>query len=489
MTNFQKKAITSFSWSFFENIGNQGIQFIISVFLARLLIPEDFGLVGALSIFIGIAGVLVDGGFKISIIRSKDCTETDFSTIFYINLIVSLLVSALFFFLAPFLSTYFNKPELCNIAKAFSILPIINGLGLVQSAILFKNLKFKNNAKISFAANIISSLIALYLAYNNYSYWALVWRSIITAFFYTLFLWITSIWRPKLVFSLVVLRKHFKFSSKLLLTGVIDSIFDNIYTFLFGKFYNFRDLGFFSRGKAYAELVSNSVSTAIQKVNIPLILSESKNNESILNSYTKLLQASSLLIIGANVLMITIAETFVLITLGSKWLPSVPYLQILCIVGIIYNILNSNSSLLEILGRSDYILKTTLLSRPIQIIILVMTLQFSMKIIAIGIVFHYLFCLSLSFYFVTKTTNKKLSFFIKPIIKPIEISIITGTVILFLGYLIKNNMSNIGTLVILVVSSLIINIVLMRFYKLKEYQIIKYTISNLNLKRTFIRNK
>lgn len=482
MSDFQKKALISYSWGFFESLSNQAIQFFVGVFLARILVPEDFGIIAVLSIFIGITGVLVDGGFKISIIRNNNTTSLDYSTIFFTNLIVGVIIGAIFYISAPLIAAYFDRPELINISRAFAFLPFINGLGLVQSAILLKNLEFKKNAKISFIAGFLSGLLALLLAYKGYSYWALVWRALSTSLIYTLLVWTTSKWKPQFLYSINILKEHFGFSSKILLTGIIDSFFDNLYSFIFGKFFSLKDLAFFTRGKAYAEIVSNSISTSIQKVNTPLISSEAKNIESILYSYKQLLQSSSLLIIGINTIMIIIAEPFILMLLGAKWSASIPYLQILCLVGIIYNIINSNSALLEVLGRSDYMLKTAIISRPLQIIILLVTLQYSMKIVTFGIIIHYIFVLLISQYFVTKSTKKTLIFFIKPLYKPIIISIITGSFLYFFLIFFRMTLSNFQLIILILFLSIIINVILFRLFKLKEYQILKKALSTLNHK-------
>lgn len=482
MSNFQKKVLTSYFWGFFESFSNQAIQFIVGVFIARLLAPEDFGVIAVLSVFIGVAGVLVDGGFKISIIRNNKSSDRDYSTIFFTNLFVGVIISLLFFFSSTFIADYFERPELINITKAFAFLPIINGLGLVQSAILFKKLDFKKNAKISFISNLLSGLLAIFLAYNEYSYWALIWRAISTSLIYTILLWLTSKWRPQFVYSINVLREHFSFSSKILLTGVIDSFFDNLYSLIFGKLFSLKDLAFFVRGKAYAELVSNSISIAIQKVNTPLISSEAKNIESTLDSYRKLLQSSSLLVIGINTFMIIIAEPFVEILLGNKWSASVPYLQILCFVGIIYNFTNSNSALLEVLGRSDYLLKTAIISRPIQIILLLFTTQYSTIIVALGVIVHYFFVLSISLFYIKRSTNKKISFFLEPLFKPVSISLLTGFFLYSLSILLKIKLNEFQLIFVLFCVSIILNVLLFRIFKLKEYQIIKKIVNNINHK-------
>ncbi len=357
MTNLKSKALKSTFWSFFETFGNQGFQFIVGIILARLLIPEDYGLIGVLAIFIGISGVLIDSGFKTSIIRSHDLTDVDCSTIFFVNLLVSFATASLLFASANIIAIYFKKPELVNVTRVCALIPIINGFGLVQASLLFKNLQFKRNAKISIASNVISGLIAIFLAFKGFSYWALVWKAILAAGIYNSMLWITSNWHPKFNFSLEILKKHFRFSSRLLITNILATVFDNIYSFVFGKFFSLKDLGFFTRGKGFVDLATKTISSATQKVNTSLLAATGKGNDYKINAYSKLLRATALLIFPVTALLIAVSEPMILALIGEKWLSAVPYLRILAIAGMLYPVLNSISALFEVLGRSDIILK------------------------------------------------------------------------------------------------------------------------------------
>jgi len=433
VSEIRSKALNSTFWSFVETFGNQGLQFVVGIILARILLPEDFGIIGVLAIFLGIAGVLVDSGFKISIIRSKHLTDVDCSTIFFINFSVSILVAALLFASAPIIANYFDKPELLNITRAFALIPIINGFGLVQSALLFKNLQFKRNAKISIASNIISGAIAILLAIKGFSYWALAWKAIIGRGIYNLLLWITSSWYPQLIFSLEILKKHFRFSSKLLLTGMIDAFFDNIYSFIFGKFFSFKELGFFTRGKGYVDMVTKTLSITIQRVNTPLMAASRKNQSNIINLYFKLLRMTCLLIFPAAVLLAVLAKPIILLLIGEKWLPAASFLQILVISGMIYPIHNANSSFLEVMGKSKIILKSTLISRPIQLLILAISSNFGALAVTSGIALHSVFMLFLSSYFVAQLMKIGIKKIFYNLFPAIIISVSMGFIVSIFG--------------------------------------------------------
>lgn len=480
MSSLKTKALNSTFWSFFETFGNMGLQFVVGVILARLLLPEDYGIIGVLAIFMGISSVLVDSGFKTSIIRSKDLTDVDCSTIFYVNFTVSILVGLLLFASAPCIASFFNKLELVNVTRVFALIPIINGFGLVQSALLFKNLQFKRNAKISISANIIAGTIAILLAFGDYSYWALVWKAIIFAGIYNLFLWVTSSWHPQLIFSLEILKKHFRFSSKLLLTGILDSFFNNIYSFIFGKFFSFKELGFFTRGKGYVDLVTRTLSIAIQKVNTPLLAAAAKDHNYTINAYTKLLRATSLLIFPATALLVAVAEPMIVFLIGEKWLPAVPFLQILAFAGLIYPIANANSALFEVLGHSNIVLKVAITSRPIQLIILLITINFNAYVVAWGIVIHQFIFLCISYFHIIRITNQSIKTLLICLLPALFISVIMGLIIyptgLFLSYFFIDGL----VFAVQVILGIIISIFLFWILRIKEFNLIK----NIILKKT-----
>jgi len=473
LNNLKSKVLNSTFWSFFETFGNQGVQFVVGIILARLLIPEDYGIIGVLAVFMGISGVLVDSGFKTSIIRSKDLTGIDCSTIFYVNLSVSIIVGLLLFVSAKGLAGFFNKPELVLVTRVFAIIPVINGFGLVQSALLFKDLQFKRNAKASITSNLIAGIVAIFLAFKGFSYWALVWRSIVSAAIYNILLWLSSNWQPQLIFSFEILKKHFNFSSKLLLTGLIDTFFNNIYSFVFGKFFSFKDLGFFTRGKGYVDMVTRTLSFAIQKVNIPILAYAGKDHTYIIDAHTRLLRATVLLIFPATALLMAIAEPMILFLIGPKWQPAVPYLQILALSGMIYPVLNANSGLVSVLGRSDFILRAALISRPVQILILLVTINISPLAVVWGFVLHYFIIFFVSYYFVKQTIHQSILKMLKVLIVPFLLAASMGLPVFITGIILKNYFP-VGIIFgIQTLLGILITISLFRIFKISEYDLIK----------------
>lgn len=473
MNDFKSKALNSTFWSFIETFGNQGFQFVVGIILARLLIPEDYGLIGVLAIFIGITGVFVDSGFKTSIIRSQDLAEIDCSTIFFVNLFVSVIAASLLFASSNFIAVYFKKPELVNVTRVCALIPLINGFGLVQSSLLFKNLQFKRNAKISITSNVISGVVAIFLAFKGFSYWALVWKTILAAGIYNSLLWISSSWKPKFIFSIPILKKHFRFSSRLLITNILATIFDNIYSFVFGKFFSFKDLGYFTRGKGFVDLATKTISGATQKVNTSLLAASGKGDEYKVNAYTRLLRATTLLIFPVTAFLVATAEPMILTLIGEKWLPAIPYLRILAIAGMLYPMLNSISALFEVLGRSDIILKTAFIGGPVQIIILLITIKFGALMVAWGIVFYWIFALFLSLYFVKKASNLKIFESLKILLMPFSISGSMGIIVYLTGLFLNSLFTNVIVFGIQAILGIFITVLLFYLFKIEEFYFVK----------------
>jgi teichuronic acid exporter len=487
MSDFKTRAINSTFWSFAETFGNQGFQFIVGIVLARLLVPEDYGLIGVLAIFLGIAGVLVDSGFKTSIIRSEDLAEVDCSTIFFVNLIISFILGFLLFASANYIAIYFRKPELVNVTRVCAVIPVINGFGLVQSSLLFKNLQFKRNAKISISSNVISGIIAVFLAFKGFSYWALVWKAIIAAGIYNVLLWVNGSWYPKLSFSINILKKHFRFSSRLLITNMVGSVFDNIYSFVFGKFFSMKDLGFFNRGKGFVDLTTKTISIATQKVNTSLLAASGKSDEFKTTSYIKLLRATALLVFPVTALLVAVAEPMIISLIGEKWLPAIPYLRILAISGMLYPVLNSISALFEVLGRSDVILKTALIGGPFQIVILLITKNFGALLVAWGIVFYWIFALFMCLYFVKKVSNLKMLESLKTLVLPFSISILMGFLVYLAGLFLKLFSSYFIIFCIQVLIGIFIIILLFKLFKINEFDFVKnFILQRVNIIRNGI---
>lgn len=476
-----------------ESLGTQIIQFVIGIILARLLSPEDYGLVAIIYIFTSFSTVIIDSGFKTSIIRTPDLTIQESSTIFWYNTIVSLFVSGLLFLSADYVSFIFHKPQLALLLKVFSIVPIINSFGLVQNALMFRNLDFKLNTKIVLVSNTISGIFAIFLAVKGYSYWSLIVKAILQSVLNTSFYWVFNKWKPLFVFDLIAFRKHFRFGNKLLLVGLIDTVFDQVYSFIIGKFYSLKDLGLYKRGEGYVELVSKSISRSIQKVNSPILAVLKSQNSDIIGPHRKIVSNSCFAIYPMLLGLASIASPLILVLIGEKWLPSVVFLQLLALSRLAYPIINSGASVLEVLGRSDLNLKYTLINRSLLVIILIFSTQFGIISLIIGKIIHSFASAILIMYFVEKTTNLKIYTQILDISRIFLSSLLMAIVTYLFVYLVTPYLKPI---IVLMLSLLIGGLCFYLFsmvLKLKELSFalktFKMIISRLNTKKQILLNK
>lgn len=245
--SLKSKTVKGVFWSSIERFSVQGVQFIIQIIIARILLPSDYGLIGMLAIFMAVSQSLIDSGFSNALIRKQNCTNTDYSTVFYFNIVVGIVLYGILYFSAPLIANFYKTPELVLITRVVGITLFINSLTVVQRAILTKKVDFKTQTKASLTAAIISGVIAIIMAYSNYGVWALVIQTIINGFLTAILLWIFSKWAPHKVFSWISFKEMFSFGSKLLISGLLDTIYRNLFTLVIGKQFNKSDLGYYTR--------------------------------------------------------------------------------------------------------------------------------------------------------------------------------------------------------------------------------------------------
>ena len=380
----KNKTLSALFWSFFERIGQQGIQFIISIILARLLLPEEFGLIAMLWIFMAIAQSFVDSGFGAALIQKQDATHIDECSIFYFNILVGFLAAGMLCISAPWIAGFYNQPLMVPLTCVLSLNMIINAFGLVQTTLLTKQIDFKTQLKVSVIAIVISGVIGITMAFNGFGVWSLVAHSLGNNLFRSILLWFFNTWRPSMVFSFNSLRGMFKFGSKLLCAGLIATIFDNIYVVVIGKIFSAADLGFYSRAKRLQELPVMNISTTVSRVTYPVFSSvqddKARLKRGVRNSLTTLAILNFPMMIGLAV----VARPLVLVLLTEKWLPCVPYLQLLCVVGMLYPLHAININVLKAQGRSDLNFRINILKNTLKAVLLAITWRWGIEAILLG---------------------------------------------------------------------------------------------------------
>lgn len=352
----KNKTLRGLFWSFFERAGQQAIQFVIMIILARLLLPEQFGLIGMLAIFMAIAQSFINSGFGQALIQKKDITHVDECSIFYFNIFVGFVVAGLLCIAAPWISDFYNQPLLKPLTRALSLNLIINSFGLVQITLLTKHLDFKTQLKVSLIATILSGIIGVILAFNGFGIWSLVVQSLSSNLFRTTLLWFFSTWRPSLVFSPKAMRKMFGFSSRLLAAGFSDTVFKNIYLVVIGKLFSPALLGFYSQAHQIQQLPTANFSSIISRVTFPVFSTINNNPDRMKRAMRKALTTMAFVIFPMMVGLAVIARPLVLVLLTERWESSIRYLQLLCIVGLLHPLHVINLNMLIAIGRSGLLL-------------------------------------------------------------------------------------------------------------------------------------
>ncbi len=357
MTTMKSKAKSGMLWSFMISGGGQIINFVVTIFLSRLLLPEQFGLIGMISIFLAIGVALVDGGFVSSLIRTKDADDLDYSSVFFMNLFSSLFLYGILFFTAPFVASFFNHDILIDLIRVQSLILIISAFSLVQSTKLNKELQFKTQFKLQIPALLISAIAAISFAYYGFGVWSLVAKELIYSFLATAQLWWYAKWKPIFVIDKNKIKYHFKFGYKVSLTAILNTCFKNLYNVLIGKYFSATQLGYFTRAKSLEQLPSQFFFNSFNRVFYPLLAKVDDDGTKLKNVYARLMKLVVFVVTPILIYLGVIAEPFIRFLITDKWLPAVPYFQLLLLSGIFYPIHSYNLNICNLKGRSDVVLK------------------------------------------------------------------------------------------------------------------------------------
>ena len=367
------KAKRGFIWNTVERLVTNGIQFVLTIILARLLSPDDYGIIAMPAIFLAIAQVFIDSGFANALIRKPDFNERDLSTAFYFNVIVGVVAYLILFVTSPLIANFFNTPILSRLLKVTALVVFLNSLGIVQQAVLTKKMDFKSQAVISVISTFLSGALGVWMAYSGYGVWALVFQQVSAALLRVVMLWGYGKWKPLWIWSKESFGYLWDFGSKMIIIGLLDTIFNNIYAFVIGKKYNAKDLGNYTRAQQFADLPINNINSIVQKVTLPL-LSEIQGDDARLSSiYLRLIEMSSLLVIPLMFGLAAIANPLIISLLGKEWEGCILLFQILCIARFWtpFNAINVN--LLQVKGRTDLLLKLEIAKKIVITIILGLT--------------------------------------------------------------------------------------------------------------------
>ena len=400
--SLKTKTVNGLKWSAIERFSTQGVQFVIQIFLARLLLPSDYGVIAMLAIFIAISQSFVDSGFSNALIRKLDRDEDDFTTAFLFNIGVGLFFYGILYISSPLIATFYNLPLLSPITKVLGFSVFFNSLCIVQQAILTIRLDFKTQMYVSLFSVLIAGGIAIIMAYKGYGAWALVWQVIISTFLRTVLLWILVGWRPKGRFTRKSFKALFGFGSKLLASGLLDTVYKNIYLIVIGKLYASNTLGFYAKAKDFSFYPASSITSIIQRVTYPVLSEIQNEDERLRTNYRKLLRLSAFVFFPLMIGLSAVADPLVRLLLTDKWESSILLLQILCFAMMWYPIHAINLNLLQVKGRSDLFLKLEVIKKILTTLTLAVTFPFGIEVMCYGQVFNSIVTLSINTYYTGK---------------------------------------------------------------------------------------
>jgi len=427
----ENKAITGLIWSFADLFVNRGIQFSIQIILARLLLPEHFGLIGMVLVFIAISETVIDSGFSQALIRDENTTQEDYSTVFYFNLMIAFVLYFLFYISAGGISNFYGEPQLIEIIRVLSLVLIINSLGIIQRVMVVKKVDFKTITKASIIAIIFSGSITITMALLGYGVWSLVVNIITLQFVQTICLWIFNRWVPSLTFKRKSFKKYFTFGYKILLAGLLETFYNNIYFLVIGKLYSTTQLGLYTHAIKFRDLATHSISTAVQRVSFPVLSSIQEDELKLKDGFRKIFKMFAFLNFPLMLGLASVAEPLFFLLFGEQWLPSVIYFQLLCIGGMISPLHAINLDILLVKGRSDLFLLLEIINKAILTILILMSLWYEWGVIGliwVSIINSYI-SLIINTYFSAKEIGYLMKEQLKDLLPAFLSSLVMGAVV------------------------------------------------------------
>lgn len=400
--SLKNKTVKGVFWSAVERFSVAGISFLFGLVLARLLSPSDYGVIAMLNIFMAISQTFIDSGFSSALIRKPDRTETDNATAFYFNIVVGVVCYLVLFGAAPLIARFYDEPILVPVTRVIGLNLLLNSLCVVQQALLTVRIDFKTQAKISLTATILSGVIGIVLAYKGYGVWALVVQSVSAALFRMVLLWLLAQWRPQARFSKSSFRVLFSYGSKLLASGLLDTVYNNLYTIVIGKKFTSASLGVYARADHLAQFPAVNITGILQRVTFPVLSTIQTEDERLRVNYRKFLRLSAYVVFPLMMGLAAVADPLIRWILTDKWEAAIPLLQILCFALMWYPIHAINLNLLQVKGRSDLFLKLEVWKKIIGVATLCVTIPLGLTAMCVGRVFTSLISLVINTYYTGK---------------------------------------------------------------------------------------
>lgn len=397
------KTLSGFIWRLAERFGAQGVSFIVSIVLARLLEPVAYGLIAMATVFTNILSVFVDSGMANALIQKKNADDLDYSTVFYFNMVMSAFVYLIVFFTAPLIAGFYNNSELITLIRVLSLSLLIYGVKSIQQAYVSKHMIFKKFFFATLGGTLFSAVLGILLAYLGAGVWALVAQQLSNALIDTIVLWFTVKWRPKWMFSFKRLKGLFSFGWKLLLSALIDTVYNNLRSLIIGKKYSSEDLAFYNKARNFPNIVITNVNSSIDSVLLPAMSGVQDNKESVKMITRRAMKTSTYVMAPLLMGLAACGQTIISILLTDKWLPSYPYMVIFCITYMFYPVHTANLNAIKAVGRSDLFLKLEIIKKVVGLLVLLISMNISVMAMAYSLLFT-----SVASQIINSFPNKKL---------------------------------------------------------------------------------
>jgi len=480
----KQETITGMLWSFIERFGSVMLQFIANIVLARLLTPNDFGLIGMIMVFIAISNTIVDSGFSAALIQKREVTQEDYSTIFFVNIILAILLFCLLFVTAPLISNFYRQAELTNMLRILGFVLILNAFNIIQNTQLIREVDFKKIAKINVIATFIACVLSIILAFKGFGVWSLVVQILAISFFKSLFLWIWNKWRPTFIISMNSLKNLFGFGSKLLFSALLDTVYINLQSLVIGKVFSARDLGLYAQASKMGEVPVNTLSGVVTQVTFPVFARLQDDYVKMKRGVKQSMKSLAYLNFPIMVLLIIIAKPLFLVLFTDKWNDAVPYFRLLCIPGMILTLQVTNLNILKAAGRSDIFFYLEIVKKSIGVISIIIGIQFGILGMLYAMVITSYICLGLNAYFSGKVIQYGIWEQFKDVISTYILSIIIGLI----SYFFVSNLSlyYITSMVLMIIVYIVLYLGTSR---LLQFESLEMYISILNERVFKIKNK
>ena len=366
--SLKDKTIKGTAWSAIDNVTQMGVSFLVSIVLARLLSPDDYGLIGIINIFTVVCTAIINGGFSSALIRKKDVTDDDYNTSFIVNLGLSLLLYALVFLASPLIAVFFGREELVWLTRVSSLIMIIGALAIVQQTRLTKRIDFKTQTKITLTASVISGVVGITMAFLDFGVWALVAQMLSAQLLRTVLLWFYNHWIPSLRFNKQSFHELFGFGWKLMASGILDSLWTQLYQVVVGKYYNAATLGQYTRANQFSQMFSSNLTNVIQRVTYPVLSEIQDDKERMIAAYRRVIKITMFLTFALMFALGAVSESLLYCLIGEKWHDAATYLPLICIIGASYPLHALNLNMLQVQGRSDLFLKLEIIKKIIALV-------------------------------------------------------------------------------------------------------------------------